>query len=67
MNETILWLISMAVAFAGIGLGLKYQSDALIRPDRQRWIGLKMRRAAWVWIVLAVVWLVAVIPLLYLL
>ena len=39
MNDTILWLISVVMAFAGVGLGLYYQGKAPMNPDDSKKIG----------------------------
>lgn len=63
MNETVLWLIPVVLAYVGIGLGLMYQGDALARPEQSKSIGRKMRYVGWVWTGLGVMWLIVIIVL----
>ena len=42
MGDTVLWLISVVIAFAGVGIGLMYQGKALMNPDDSKEIGRKM-------------------------
>lgn len=58
MSSTILWLISVVIAFAGVGIGLMYQGKALMNPDDSKEIGRKMNIVGWWWIGIAIFWLI---------
>ena len=52
--DTIIWLISLIVAFVGVAVSLLYQGEALGEPQaKQRMIGRKMRIVGFCWIGIA--------------
>ncbi|NQW24421.1 MAG: hypothetical protein HQ475_13370 [SAR202 cluster bacterium] len=65
MEETILWLIGIALAFAGVGIGMYYQGKAMVRPECTKAIGREMLVAGKIWIMLGGVWIIVAGVLIY--
>ena len=63
MNDTILWLIGVVVAFVGVARGLTFQGEALMKPEESKRIGRKMRTFGWAWIGIAAFYVVVIIVL----
>lgn len=63
MINTILWLIGVVVAFVGVGRGLTYQGEALMKPEESKRIGRRMRTFGWAWIGVAAFYVVVIIVL----
>jgi len=61
--ETIRWLIGIAIAIFGVGLGLYYSGRALRQPEQSRELGRKMHIAGKVWIGIGLAYLIVVIAL----
>jgi len=61
MIDTILWLIGVVVAFVGVGRGLTFLGEALMKPEESKRIGRKMRTFGWVWIGVAAFYVVVII------
>ena len=64
MNDVVYWLIGIALAMSGIGLGLYYQGRYLLAPE-----GEKLKRARdikyvgiW-WLIMGIVYLIGVLIL----
>ena len=63
MNDTILWLIGVVVAFVGVARGLVYQGEALMKPEESKRIGRRMRTFGWAWIGVAAFYVAVIIVL----
>ncbi len=63
MNDPILWLIGVVVAFVGVARGLTFQGEALMKPEESKRIGRKMRTFGWAWIGVAAFYVVVIILL----
>lgn len=66
MDDTIRWLITVVIAFSGVGLALFYQGKALMKPEESKKVGRQLYVVGAVWVGLAVFWLFVALLFTYL-